>query len=105
MSGERANGRAGNTGRSVLAEARTGLVRASLLLGVLFFALALILAPVADRQGRFRMAEQTDLIDPIVTGTVRGDARQTYVVRRSVLQEPGSAACLMYPDGRRVGGC
>ncbi|MCQ8783890.1 hypothetical protein [Mangrovibrevibacter kandeliae] len=90
----------------LLAEARTGLLRATLLFGSIAAALALVLAPVADRQSRLFAERSIVDVDPIMTGSVSHPAggAQHYVVRRSVLQ-PSGQACIMLPNGRQFGSC
>ncbi|MEF2071428.1 hypothetical protein [Consotaella aegiceratis] len=104
---DRNAGYSGSNSLRVLADASTGLLRATLLFGSIVIALSLILAPAADREARTRMADGAEFLDPVITGSVKqpGGSHSTYVVMRSVLQTPGAGPCLLFPDGRRKGEC
>jgi hypothetical protein len=94
-----------NKSRSVakgIAEARTGLFRATLLFGSIAAALSLIIVPAADRHAR-EIAEERAALDQFVTGSNKPTVDR-YTKRRSVLhanQEP----CLLFPDGTQRGAC
>lgn len=90
-----------------LAEARTGLFRATLLFGAIAIALALIVVPAADRHAKLTIAERIGDIDPMITGTnpANGSPVRRYVVRRSVLDIEGGGPCLYFPDGSQRGAC
>ena len=86
-----------------IAEARTGLFRATLLFGSIAAALSLIVVPAADRHARMAVERGTE-IDPVVTGSIVPPEHSRYTVRRSVLQ-PDNGPCLLYPDGTQRGAC
>ncbi len=79
------------------------LIRVTLLFGSAAVALALVLAPAAERyaQGDLGM----DGVDFISTGSIRnsGTAR-SYTIHRSVLQQPG-AVCIIHANGTTRGDC
>jgi lipopolysaccharide export LptBFGC system permease protein LptF len=81
-----------------------GLVRIALLFGFVAAAFALILVPIADEQSRAYSARATygDGIDNFKTGTIR--RRDTYTIRRSVLQPSTNSICVIR-DGQRRGDC
>lgn len=92
-----------------LAEARTGLFRATLLFGSIAAALSLIAVPAADRHAKYEISQRErspETVDPIVTGTnpSPGEPRR-YVVRQSVLDDARSGPCLLFPDGTQRGAC
>ena len=87
-----------------LAQARTGLFRATLLFGSIAVALALIVVPAADRQAKLSAFDRKG-IDTLTTGSVANPEKLRYVVRRSVLQDHAAGPCLMFPDGTRRGAC
>ncbi|KAB0677062.1 hypothetical protein F6X38_19570 [Aureimonas leprariae] len=89
-----------------MAEARTGLFRATLLFGSAAAALSLIVVPMADRQAKLIVAERASDLDAMTTGSIGSDANvQRYTIRRSVLDRPDRAPCIMFPDGRQTGAC
>lgn len=77
-----------------------GALRLALLFGGLAVALALIIAPIAERQSRFY---QPGEIDGMTTGSIR--AVDTYTIRRSVLQPSPDSVCVIRADGTRRGAC
>ena len=77
------------------------MLRAALLFGSAAVALALILAPMADKYSKTRVVGGEG-IDFISTGSV--GQREAYTIRRSVLQAPGTV-CIIDSAGRRTGGC
>ena len=81
--------------------AGTSMLRAALLFGSAAVALALILAPMADKYSKARTVGANGL-DFISTGSV--GQREAYTIRRSVLQAPG-AVCIIESTGRRSGDC
>ena len=90
-----------------IAEAGTGLLRATLLIGSLVGALALIVVPQVDRRSDQMVAERVGGLDEITTGSVsRGGGGVTrYTVHRSILDRPDRGPCIMFPDGREQGAC
>jgi hypothetical protein len=81
--------------------AGTSMLRIALLFGSVAVALAMILAPMADRYSRTQIVG-TDGLDFIATSSV--GQRGAYTIRRSVLQAPGSV-CIIDAAGRRSGDC
>lgn len=77
-----------------------GALRLALLFGGLAVAMALIIAPIAERQTRFY---QPGEIDGMTTGSIR--AVDTYTIRRSVLQPSPDSICVIRADGTRKGEC
>jgi hypothetical protein len=84
--------------RPLLGAAGIGMLRISLLFGSGAAALALILAPLADRYSRLEAGD----IDYTTTGSI--GERGAYTIRRSVLQK-ADAVCIIRSDGRRSGDC
>jgi hypothetical protein len=78
-----------------------GMLRVALLFGSAAVALALILAPMADRYDKSQFVG-LDGIDFMATSSTGN--RNAYTIRRSVLQAPGSV-CIIYASGRRSGDC
>ena len=85
----------------LLGPAGVGVLRVALLFGSAAVALALILAPMADRYSKSQVVG-IDGLDYIATGST-GKPR-TYTIRKSVLQETGSV-CIIRATGERVGDC
>jgi hypothetical protein len=75
-----------------------GMLRVALLFGTAAVALALILAPVADRYAR----SGPERFDYNATGSI--GQRNSYTIRRSVLQYPG-VVCIIRATGERSNGC
>lgn len=93
------------TGSSAaLAEARTGLFRATLLFGSIAAALALIVIPPADRHGKADIAQRSPVLDPISTASTDA-AKRSYLESRSVLWDNKNGPCLLFPDGTQRGAC
>lgn len=80
------------------------LLRATLLFSAAFVALALVIVPMADRGTHDVAGAGGAGLDMMATGSI-GGATQHYTVRRSVLQAPGSAPCVLFSDGTSRGGC
>lgn len=88
-----------------IAEARTGLFRATLLFGSIAAALSLIIVPAADRHSREVVAAREGL-DPVATGSIAKPANaERYTLRRSVLRQDSEGPCLLFPDGSQKGAC
>lgn len=86
---------------SRLGSAGMGAVRVALLFGSAAIALALIVAPAAEKQ--FVRHTGGAGIDMMSTGSVaRND---TYTVRRSVLQNSPESICIIHSSGRQSGDC
>jgi hypothetical protein len=77
-------------------------VRMALIFGSAAVALALILAPIADRQTRNYYAQSNGL-DTMSTGSIGSGSR--YTIRQSVLQPSPSSICVIQANGRRSGEC
>lgn len=89
-----------------IAEARTGLFRATLLFGSAAAALSLIVVPMVDRETKLIVAERSAGVDAMTTGSIGSDANaRRYTLRRSVLDRPDRTPCIMFPDGRQAGAC
>jgi hypothetical protein len=86
----------------LLGAAGMGMLRFALLFGSVAAALALILTPVADRYAQSHFVGM-DGIDYTATGSI-GSPRNSYTIRRTVLQQPGSV-CIIRADGQRSGDC
>lgn len=89
--------------RALMADARTGLLRATMLFGSIAVALALIVVPLADRHARTVVAERG--LDEMATGSVGTQHSSHYTLSRSVLQRNGAGPCLLFPDGSTRGAC
>lgn len=77
------------------------MLRFALLFGSAAVAIALILAPLAERYTKAQIVG-ADRLDFTATGSI--DERGAYTVRRSVLQDPG-AVCIIRANGQRSGDC
>jgi hypothetical protein len=77
------------------------MLRIALLFGSAAVALALILAPMADRYQKSQIVG-ADGLDFTATSSTGG--RASYTIRRSVLQKPG-AVCIIHASGQRSGDC
>ncbi|AZN96415.1 hypothetical protein EJ066_03425 [Mesorhizobium sp. M9A.F.Ca.ET.002.03.1.2] len=92
------------------ANAGMGILRITLLFGSAAVALALIATPFLDSRIRSQSARAglADL-DTISTGSIgnRGSIgrRDTYTLRRSVLQPLPSSVCVIRDNGKRSGDC
>ena len=86
---------------SRIGTAGMGALRIALLFGSAAVALALIVAPVAEKQ--FVRQAGVGGLDHMSTGSIgRSDI---YTVRRSVLQASPSSICIIQGNGRRSGDC
>jgi hypothetical protein len=87
------------------ADAGMGILRITLLFGSAAVALALIAAPFLDSQLRSQSARGglTSGLDMTSTGSI--GRRDTYTLRRSVLQPLPSSVCVIRNDGSRHGDC
>lgn len=88
-----------------VADAGMGILRITLLFGSAAVALALIAAPFLDSQTRSLVAgdDVAGGLDMTATGSI--GHRNTYTVRRSVLQSQASSVCIIQSDGRSSGDC
>ena len=87
--------------RPLFGLAGISMLRIALLFGSAAVALALILAPLADRYSKSQIVG-LDRLDFTATGAIAD--RAGYTIRRSVLQEPGSV-CIIRANGQRSGDC
>ncbi|MET3595870.1 MULTISPECIES: hypothetical protein [Mesorhizobium] len=86
-------------------DAGMGILRITLLFGSAAVALALIATPFLDSQTRPQGARNslTSGLDMSRTGSI--GRRDTYTLRRSVLQPLPSSICVIRNDGSRYGDC
>ncbi|MDG4880919.1 MULTISPECIES: hypothetical protein [unclassified Mesorhizobium] len=87
------------------ADAGMGILRITLLFGSAAVALALIATPFLDSQPRSQTARDglAGGLDMTSTGSI--GHRNTYTLRRSVLQPLPSSVCVIRNDGSRYGDC
>jgi len=85
------------------AVAGLGSLRVALLFGAGAIALALLVAPIVDRQTRMELAGNPANLDRMSTGSVNKGDR--YTIRRSVLQTNPNSVCIIRPNGARNGDC
>ena len=85
------------------ADAGMGILRITLLFGSAAVALALIATPFLDNQTRSQGASFAGALDMTSTGSI--SHRDTYTLRRSVLQPLPSSICVIRNDGSRHGDC
>jgi hypothetical protein len=83
-----------------LSAAGCGVLRVALLFGLMGIALALVVVPFAERRTGPLVAGE---IDMMTTGSI--GPRDTYTIRRSVLQPSPDAICVIQSDGSRSGEC
>lgn len=83
--------------------AASGILRCALLFGSAAVALALIIAPLADRGARSVVAGAGN-VDAMTTGSIGGESSR-YTLRRSVLQSSPTAVCVIQQDGSKSGSC
>lgn len=83
-----------------------GPIRVALLFGTMAVAMALFLPPMvsgaADERKSTYLANLG--VDEITTGSIGTTGPRRYIIRRSILQDPGEA-CVLYDDGRTFGDC
>ncbi|NMG41162.1 hypothetical protein GRZ55_18120 [Chelativorans sp. ZYF759] len=88
------------------ATAGMSALRVTLLFGSAAVAMALILAPIADRHVTSGPSTQSAMnpgIDFMTTGATRQGG--TYTERRSVLQASPNSVCIIRDNGMRSGDC
>lgn len=86
------------------ADAGMGILRITLLFGSAAVALALIATPFLDNQTRSLSARDGfGGLDMATTGSI--GHRETYTLRRSVLQPQPSSVCIIRSNGRSSGDC
>jgi hypothetical protein len=86
------------------ADAGMGILRITLLFGSAAVALALIATPFLDSQTR-SLSGRDDLAGLDITATGSVSHRETYTLRRSVLQPQPSSVCIIGSNGRSSGDC
>ncbi|EAB6717996.1 hypothetical protein DUP91_27110 [Salmonella enterica subsp. enterica] len=79
-----------------------GLLRFTILFGVMAVAIAMLIAPLAQ-DGANRVSFNGAGVDTMSTGSIRQTDR--YTVRRSVLQPHVNSVCIIRPNGARSGSC
>ncbi|MBN9066146.1 MAG: hypothetical protein BGN87_10615 [Rhizobiales bacterium 65-79] len=82
---------------------QSGAIRIALLFGSTAIAIALLLAPVLDRETRVAGVNALPGIDRMVTGTV--PTGKIYTLHRSILQDTPSSVCVIHFNGVRTGDC
>jgi hypothetical protein len=85
-----------------------GILRITLLFGSAAIALALIIAPIAERQTRSYLARSgaPDGIDDVTTGGIGSTGyRGQYTIRQSVLQSSPHTVCVIRDNGVQIGDC
>ncbi|MGH6859735.1 MAG: hypothetical protein ACRECY_05720 [Phyllobacterium sp.] len=83
-----------------------GILRITLLFGSAAIALAMIIAPLANRGSQAVVDFSTGRsIDEMSVGSIRKTDPTVYTVRRSVLQSTPAAVCILNKDGSRSGDC
>lgn len=83
-----------------------GILRITLLFGSAAVALALIIAPLADRGTKAVVDYSTSRsIDEMAVGSIKKADPTSYTVRRSVLQSSPTAVCILNSDGSKTGDC
>ena len=87
------------------ANAGMGILRITLLFGSAAVALALIATPFLDSRTRLQAARANfaGSLDTMNTGSI--GRRDTYTLRRSVLQPLPSSVCVIRDNGKRSGDC
>lgn len=86
------------------ADAGMGILRITLLFGSAAVALALIATSFLDSQTR-SLSARDDLAGLDMTATGSVNHRETYTLRRSVLQPQPSSICIIRSNGRSSGDC
>ncbi|RWM84830.1 MAG: hypothetical protein EOR84_32625 [Mesorhizobium sp.] len=86
-----------------------GILRITLLFGSAAVALALIATPFLDSRTRSGHADFAGGLDRMSTGSVGSTGstgrRDTYTLRRSVLQPLPTSICVIRDNGQRSGDC
>ncbi|MRX35204.1 hypothetical protein [Aminobacter sp. MDW-2] len=89
---------------SPTARARAGILRVSLLFGLIAIALTLFVTPFLEDRARPILGQlRLDGLDYTATGSV--SRTNTYTLRRSVLQETPQSVCVIHPHGEHTGDC
>ncbi|RWP57184.1 hypothetical protein [Mesorhizobium sp.] len=86
-----------------------GILRITLLFGSAAVALALIATPLLDNRTRSARDDFAGGLDRMSTGSVESTGstgrRDTYTLRRSVLQPLPTSICVIRDNGQRSGDC
>ena len=90
-------------GTSLLAGAGMGILRIALLFGSVAVALALIIALLAENYTTARLTDTSPGVDMTRTGSI--DPRNSYTLRKSVLQTSPDSVCVIRANGTRSGDC
>ncbi|MEI4484489.1 MULTISPECIES: hypothetical protein [unclassified Phyllobacterium] len=89
-----------------LSGAAGGILRITLLFGSAAVALALIIAPLANRSSQAVVDYSAGRsLDEIQTGSIKKADPSTYTIRRSVLQSTPNSVCILKSDGTKTGDC
>ncbi|WP_340040517.1 hypothetical protein [Aminobacter sp. Piv2-1] len=90
--------------QSSASRARAGILRVTLLFGLVAVALALIVTPMLEQRIRPQIGQlRFDGLDYTATGSIRRNIG--YTVRRSVLQGSPQSVCIIRDNGLRSGAC
>lgn len=91
---------------SNLTIAGMGALRIALLFGSAAVALAIVVAPVADRHVKRTqlLSNARPQVDTITTGSIGRNTERRYVIRRSILQDDPATPCIVR-DGDLPGKC
>ncbi|EJM99219.1 hypothetical protein [Phyllobacterium sp. YR531] len=83
-----------------------GILRITLLFGSAAVALALIIAPLANRTSQAVVDYSAGRsLDEIQTGSIKKADPSTYTIRRSVLQNTPNSVCVIQNNGLKTGDC
>lgn len=89
-----------------LSGAAGGILRITLLFGSAAIALALVIAPLANRGSQAVVDYSAGRsLDEIQTGSIKKADPATYTIRRSVLQETPGSVCVIQSNGTKTGDC
>ncbi len=89
--------------RGLIFQGGTGSLRMALLFGSAAVGLALLVAPLAEREVRLALAPDAVGLDTTMTGSIGGG--DAYIIRRSVLQPTPNSVCIIHRDGLKTGDC
>ncbi|MEP7452070.1 hypothetical protein [Phyllobacterium sp. SB3] len=89
-----------------LSGAAGGILRITLLFGSAAVALALVIAPLANRGSQAVVDYSAGRsLDEIQTGSIKKADPSTYTIRRSVLQKTPGSVCVIQSNGSKTGDC
>lgn len=90
--------------QSPAARAGAGILRVTLLFGLVAVALALVATSFLDQNSRLQLGQMRfDGLDFTTTGSI--GRNNNYTLRRSVLQETPQSICVIHANGTRSGQC